>query len=224
MLLFYLGRKKKKGNKGGSSTNIHLSTASEGHGHYDGHSDSGSYEVVEYVSGGKKKGKKGKRKGGKKGQKGYKKYMKKMTPIALCILALKMLLQHFFLKKIALLSTLSFLLSKTSFILSSLLALKQMFHSGHQEKSDSGSKLEVVHIPIRKKHPDFHERDAEKNPNYIPLNEFSRYQHEATTPDYLSSFDNFQEQQNYESENHLNQLNTILQPNNEIDEWEHFQT
>lgn len=114
-----------------------------------------------------KKRKKGK-KGGKK-QKGYKKYMKSMTPIGLCILALKLFFQHFFMKKLAALALGSFLLSKTSFILSTLLALKQLFNSSGHEKSDSGGKLEVVHIPIRKKHPEFHDRDTDQGTKYIPI-------------------------------------------------------
>lgn len=130
-----------------------------------GHDD-GGYEMVEYSQskGGKKRGKKG----GKK-QKGYKKYMKSMTPIGLCILALKLLMQHFFMKKLAALALLSFLMSKISFVLSTLLALKQLFHSGGHEKSEGGGKLEVVHIPIRKKHPEFHDRETEHETKYIPI-------------------------------------------------------
>lgn len=141
------------------------------------HSDEGSYEVIESSGGKKHGGKMHKKKKHKK--QGYKKYMKNATPIILCILVLKMLLQHFIIKKLAALSVLSTLLSKASFLLSSLLALKQMMSTGHHEKSDSGGKLEVVHIPIRKKHPDFHDRDTEK-PKYIPL-DYSKYSYDPTT-------------------------------------------
>lgn len=122
------------------------------------HDDSESYEIIEHQKK-RRKDKKGRKK--KKGEK-KKKYMKHMTPIALCVLALKMLFQHFLIKKLAAMSALSFLLSKSSFVLSALLALKQLFNTGHQDKSDNPGKLEVVHIPIRKKHPDFHERESEK--------------------------------------------------------------
>lgn len=120
--------------------------------------------------------KKGRKKGGKKkGQKhqkyqkkkkGEHKYMKHITPISLCVLALKLMFQHFIIKKLAIVTSISFLMSKASFLLSSLLAVKQLFHGGHQEKSDNGNggKLEVVHIPIRKKQPEFFEREPEKDP------------------------------------------------------------
>lgn len=180
--IFFKERGKKKGNKG--STNIHFSTIDEN----DGHLESESHEIIEYISSKGKKGSKkgGKRKGYKKGSKGYKKYMKKITPIALCALALKIIIQHFLIKKIALLSVFSYLLSKTSFILSSLLAIKQIFHSGHHEKSDSGSKLEVVHIPIRKKIPDFHDRDLKKSQshNYVPLEDWKLQQRESASSEF----------------------------------------
>lgn len=155
------------------------------------HSEEGSYEIVEYSQ---KKNKGKKRKGGKKGgkkQKGYKKYMKSMTPIGLCILALKLLIQHFFMKKLAALALISFLLSKTSFVLSTLLALKQLFNSGGHEKSDSGGKLEVVHIPIRKKHPEFHDRDIDRETKYIPITYPSDIQ--ESTPRYFDyNYQNFE--------------------------------
>lgn len=164
------------------------------------HSDEVSYEIVETLGGKKHGGKMHKK---KKHKKGYKKYMKNATPIILCIIALKMLLQHFIIKKLAALSILSTLLSKASFLLSSLLALKQMMSSGHHEKSDSGGKLEVVHIPIRKKHPDFHDRDTEK-PKYIPLN-YPKYVYDQTTLEYSDP--------NVQIENTLNEYNEYYNKN-----------
>lgn len=166
---------------------------SNGGGH-DGfeHSDEGSYEIIQYKQ---KKNKEKKRKRGKKGgkkQKGYKKYIKSMTPVALCVLGLKLLFQHFLMKKLAALALGSFLLSKTSFILSTLLALKQLFHSGGHEKSDNGGKLEVVHIPIRKKHPEFHDRDNDQGTRYIPIT-YPTDVYEQTTHTYMDySYHNYE--------------------------------
>lgn len=133
-----------------------------------------------------------------------------MQPIALCILAIKMLIQHFFLKKIALLSLLSFLLSKTSFILSTLLALKQMFHSNHHEKSDRGSKLEIVHIPIKKKHPEFYDRDTIKQPSYIPLNSAQPEEYDDTqsSQDLLNQSEIYYANPNFDD----NLTNNFLEP------------
>lgn len=66
-----------------------------------------------------------------------------------------MLMYHLLLKKMALFSFLSFVLSKISFVLASLVALKQFFHTPMQShRSADSHKLEVVHIPIRKKKKD----------------------------------------------------------------------
>lgn len=101
-----------------------------------------------YSSGGKRKrGKKGRR---KKNKKGSKKIYKKMAPVFIGLGGLKLVLYHLFLKKIAFFSFFSFLLSKASFILASLVALKQFFHAPTQHRSSESNKLEVVHIPIRK--------------------------------------------------------------------------
>lgn len=63
---------------------------------------------------------------------------------------LKLILYHFFVKKMAMLSFFSFILSKISFLTSTLIALKQFFsHGTHNDRSES-HKLEVVHIPIKK--------------------------------------------------------------------------
>lgn len=76
--------------------------------------------------------------------------MKKAVPVGLGILALKAILLHFILKKLVLATTLSLLLSKKSLLVSSLIALKLMFSQQHSSDKSESSKLEVVHIPIRK--------------------------------------------------------------------------
>lgn len=175
-------RKKRKGNKGQGEQIQIVNVNEDSHDDSEGYGE--SYEVIhESKKGRKKRGKKRKKGGYKKG--GKKKYMKHITPIAICVIALKMIFQHFVIKKIAVLSALSFLLSKTAFVLSTLLALKQLFYSGHQEKSDNNGKLEVVHIPIRKKHPDFHERESDKYYNESPW-----LYRQDESPVYDNTFDN----------------------------------
>lgn len=90
-----------------------------------------------------KKGKKGKKKGGKK-------ILKKVRPMLIGFGLMKLLMYHLLMKKMALATLLSFLLSKAAFILASLVAFKQFFHTPTQHRSTESNKLEVVHIPIRK--------------------------------------------------------------------------
>jgi hypothetical protein len=75
---------------------------------------------------------------------------------------------HLLLKKMALFSFLSFVLSKISFILASLVALKQFFHTPSMHRSADSNKLEVVHIPIRKKQKDKEWIDDEES-QLIPV-------------------------------------------------------
>lgn len=72
-----------------------------------------------------------------------------MGPVLAVLAGLKLLAYHLLMKKMALVTFFSFLLSKISFILASLVALKQFFQSPthHRSQTDS-NKLEVVHIPI----------------------------------------------------------------------------
>lgn len=79
-----------------------------------------------------------------------KKTFKKMAPIMFGLGGMKLLLYHLVMKKMAFFTFLSFVLSKISFILASLVALKQFFHTPTQHRASDSSKLEVVHIPIRK--------------------------------------------------------------------------
>lgn len=74
---------------------------------------------------------------------------KKIKPMLAVLAGMKLLAYHLLMKKMALATFLSFVLSKISFILASLVALKQFFHTPthHRSQSDS-NKLEVVHIPI----------------------------------------------------------------------------
>ncbi|XP_058120382.1 uncharacterized protein LOC131284930 [Anopheles ziemanni] len=139
---------RKKG--GGGSNNNNIVVAGGGGG---GHDD-GSYSIS-IEEGGNKKGKK--RKKGKKGKKhrkqkrkGWKKHMKKAVPIGVGLLALKALLLHFILKKLVMATAFSLLLSKKSLLVSSLIALKLLLQQPHSSDKSESSKLEVVHIPIRK--------------------------------------------------------------------------
>nr|XP_040228712.2 uncharacterized protein LOC120953097 isoform X2 [Anopheles coluzzii] len=138
---------RKKGGGGGSNNNIVVTGGGGGH-------DDGSYSIS-IEEGGNKKGKKGKKsKKGKKHRKqkrkGWKKHMKKAVPIGMGILALKALLLHFVLKKLVMATALSLLLSKKSLLVSSLIALKLLLQQPHSSDKSESSKLEVVHIPIRK--------------------------------------------------------------------------
>lgn len=119
----------------------------------------------ENVSGGKRKH--GKRKQRKK-SKGKKK-LKKFMPIFLGLGGLKLLMYHFFIKKMAFFSFLSFILSKISFVLATLVALKHFFHTPqHQERTEK-NKIEVVHIPFSK----FRQGDRDiENDNYYEESQF----------------------------------------------------
>lgn len=114
--------------------------------------DIGGFGLAEYYTeddddrGGKRgKGKKGRKKG-----KGKKKILKKLRPVLIGLGGMKLLLYHMLMKKMAIATFFSFLLSKVSFILATLVALKQFFHTPVQHRSADSNKLEVVHIPIRK--------------------------------------------------------------------------
>lgn len=141
------------------------------------------YFVEEEDSSHHGKGKKGKK--AKKKNKKFKK-LKKMAPIFIGLGGLKLLLYHMLLKKMALFSFLSFLLSKVSFILASLVALKQFFYTPTQHRSSDSNKLEVVHIPIRKLRQNKHKgRDEYSDESkYIPIT-FPPETAYDTTPFYL---------------------------------------
>uniref|UniRef100_A0A1W7R4Y3 Uncharacterized protein n=1 Tax=Aedes albopictus TaxID=7160 RepID=A0A1W7R4Y3_AEDAL len=155
---------RRKGGNGGSNNNIVLAGGG-------GLGDIGLgtvYDVSTEDGGGKgKKGKKEKkrsRKHKKKKHKKWRKHLKKAAPFAIAILALKALMLHFLLKKLVLATGLSLLLSKKSLLVSSLIALKLLIQQPHSsDKSSESSKLEVVHIPIRKE-TGFHKK--------IQLNKF----------------------------------------------------
>uniref|UniRef100_A0A182YM58 Uncharacterized protein n=1 Tax=Anopheles stephensi TaxID=30069 RepID=A0A182YM58_ANOST len=147
---------RKKGGGGGSNNNIVVAGGGGGH-------DDGSYSISIEDSGHKKKGKKGKKdkKHRKHKRKGWKKHMKKAVPIGLGILALKAILLHFILKKLVLATALSLLLSKKSLLVSSLIALKLLLQQPHSSDKSESSKLEVVHIPIRKE-AGFHKKHQQQ--------------------------------------------------------------
>lgn len=112
------------------------------------------------------RGKKGK--GKRKKLKGSKKIFKKMQPILIGLGGLKLVLYHLFLKKMALATAISFVLSKVSFVLATLVALKQFFHTPTHHRSGDSSKLEVVHIPIKKFNGHYNDKDYDES-QFIPV-------------------------------------------------------
>lgn len=107
--------------------------------------DGGEYGHLQYLLQGS--GKKGKKRRKNKKNKTW----KRVTPMLYGAGGLKLLLYHFFIKKMALLSILAFFFSKLSFLTSTLIALKLFFnHQMHHERSAESNKLEVVHVPIKK--------------------------------------------------------------------------
>lgn len=141
---------------------------------------------------------------------------------------MKMILYHFLLKKMAFLTFASFILSKSSFLLSLLVAIKQyLSHSKGSEHSES-QKLEVVHIPIRKyqgggksKHKgyDYHYSEESKpvpSFNFPPITYSSANIIENTTPETFFDFNfknNFYNEQpnfenNYSNDDFFRPMNT----------------
>jgi hypothetical protein len=117
----------------------------------DDDDDDHDFEEVEYIvsSGGKGKGKKRGR-GKRKKNKGHKKLKKYGKKAMYGLGAMKLIFDHFLLKKILFLAISSFILSKTSFLISALLALKHYLSmSHHSSEKSSENKLQVVHIPVR---------------------------------------------------------------------------
>lgn len=70
-----------------------------------------------------------------------------MKPLLLGMGGMKLLFDHFLLKKLVFMSIFTFILSKIAFVLATLVALKQFFAtpSGHSRDQ----KVEVIHIPIK---------------------------------------------------------------------------
>lgn len=157
-------------------------------GHNDGghddvefyHEDEG-IETVDYV----RRKKKGGRKKGRKKNKVGKIHYKKLQPYIYAVIGMKLLLYKLLLKKFAFFSVASFILSKISFILASLVALKQFFQQPSHHRSADNNKLEVVHIPIRKEktsHKYYPESEWEES-RFVPIT-FAPDQIYDTTPYY----------------------------------------
>lgn len=105
--------------------------------------------------------------GRRKGKKS-KKFYKKMLPAMLAFGAMKLVFFHFLIKKALFVSFGAFGLSTISFVLASLVALKQFFSASTHQKADS-HKVEVVHIPIRKHRDNKHfEKDYDES-KFIPV-------------------------------------------------------
>lgn len=110
-----------------------------------------------------------------------------MKPILYGLAGMKLLLYHLLLKKMAFFTFLSFLLSKISFILASLVALKQFFYMPTQHRSADSNKLEVVHIPVRKLRHNKQEKEKDSyydESNFIPVT-YSPETVFDTTPSYF---------------------------------------
>jgi hypothetical protein len=127
------------------------------------------YNEDEGIDGGGHTKKKGRR--GKKGRKKNKIHYKKAKPYIYAFAGMKLLLYHLLLKKFAFFSMASFFLSKISFILASLVALKQFFNTPTHHRSSDSNKVEVVHIPIRKekKSHKYHQDDDWEESRFIPI-------------------------------------------------------
>lgn len=137
--------------------------------------DDHDFEEVEYVSsgGGGKRKKRGKGRSKRKKNKGQKKWKKIGKKAMYGVGMMKLLLDHFILKKMLFLTIASFILSKTSFLISALLALKHYLshQQGHSERSEN-HKLQVVHIPIKSskhKYSDYFGDESQINSQFVPI-------------------------------------------------------
>ncbi|XP_055617299.1 uncharacterized protein LOC129762785 isoform X2 [Toxorhynchites rutilus septentrionalis] len=149
---------------------------------------------------GDKKSRKRRKKHRKK-HRGWKRHMKKMLPYGLGILALKMIIMHFILKKLALATALSLFLSKKSLLVSALIALKLMLAKEHHHEKNESSKLEKINPQSKSQqksvnahhsnHPikHTHQQMEDFGGKYIPLGyESNHYHYDLTTqPSYLDS-------------------------------------
>jgi hypothetical protein len=115
----------------------------------------------------KKKKRKGKGKKNKK-NKGSKKIYKHAKSAMYGVIAMKMLFDHFILKKLAFITFFTFLLSKISFILASLVALKQFFHTPNGHQRAESHKVEIIQIPIKKFKPPQKEYDFDES-KFVPV-------------------------------------------------------
>ncbi|CRK87112.1 CLUMA_CG000929, isoform A [Clunio marinus] len=133
-------------------------------------------------------------------KKKYKKHhAKKYGPLLLALAGMKMVLYHLFLKKIAMLSVISFVLSKASFVLASLIAIKQYLNSSSQHRSSDSTKVEFVHIPLKKwrkpKDDEFYEESRFIPITYAPETAFDTtpffydFPYNANNPDSFTNSD-----------------------------------
>lgn len=201
------GRKRKGSENAGNNVVIIGGGASHEHGSFD------DGYFVEIEDDGDRGGKKGKRRGKKKNKGSKKKKMyKKFKPLLYGMGGLKVLFDHFLLKKLAFVSLFTFILSKISFILATLVALKQFFHTPTSHQRAESHKVEVIHIPIRKYKPkNHHEHDFDES-KLIPVTYSPDSLIPDTTPsyfsfsspsDFISSEENFSDTFNSENDNKL---------------------
>lgn len=124
-----------------------------------------------------------------------------MKPLLYGIGGLKLLFDHFLLKKLAFVSLFTFILSKISFILATLVALKQFFQTPAPHQRAESHKVEVIHIPIGKHKPKHTEIDFGES-KLVPLTFSTDLLNPETTPTYFtySSHNDFiSSEENYNS-------------------------
>lgn len=186
------------------------------------HEDEG-VDDVQYVH----RKKKGSRKKGRKKNKVGKIHYKKLQPYIYAFIGMKLLLYKLLLKKFALLSVASFFMSKISFVLASLVALKQFFNQPSHHRSSDSNKLEVVHIPIRKEkktHKYYPENDWEES-RFVPIT-FAPDQIYDTTPYYNYNINNQQDFHNdsAEDEDDVNRNTNEIYPDNHQKPYQTYQS
>lgn len=106
-----------------------------------------------------------------------------MKPMMYGLGGLKLLFDHFLLKKLAFVTFFTFILSKISFILAALVALKQFFHTPVQHQRAESHNVDVIHIPIKKYRPK-HSDEAFDESKLIPVTYDSLIP--DTTPTYFT--------------------------------------
>ncbi|KAL7019415.1 hypothetical protein ACKWTF_011115 [Chironomus riparius] len=113
-----------------------------------------------------------------------------MKPMMYGLGGLKLLLDHFLLKKLAFVTFFTFILSKISFILATLVALKQFFHTPIPHQRAESHKVEVIHIPIKKYRPK-HMDEVFDESKFIPVT------YDSLIPDTTPSYFTFQNQNDF---------------------------
>ncbi|KAG5671889.1 hypothetical protein PVAND_002058 [Polypedilum vanderplanki] len=177
-------RKGKPGNSGGNNVVLLASPGQSSNGVFEHHPGYEYIEVDDFEDqGGKRRRRRGKKNKRKKGKKGF---IKKMKPFAYGVGGLKLLFDHFLLKKLFFLSVFNFFLSKVSFILATLVALKQFFHNPSGHSRAESHKVEVLAIPVKKHKSKFKESHFFDESKIVPITFQSELETPETTPAYFT--------------------------------------